>query len=119
LVLSPPRDRPIACALFFSGAGAVLMSAHDSGVDHHVFVVVIAGQQLENALENLALGPSAEALVDDLPIPETLRQVAPRDTRPISVQHRINEQSIVGRGAADMALASRQKILDPIPLIVA
>ena len=83
------------------------MSAHDSGVDHHVFVVVIARQQLENALENLALGPSAEALVDDLPIPETLWQVALRDTRPISVQHRIDEQSIVGRGASDMALASR------------
>jgi hypothetical protein len=95
------------------------MSAHNSGIDHHVFVVRIARQPLENALENPAPGPSAEALVDDLPIAETLRQVAPRDTRPISVQHRIDEQSIVGRGAADMALASRQKILDPIPLVVA
>jgi hypothetical protein len=27
---------------FFSRAGAVLMSAHDGGIDHHVFVVVIA-----------------------------------------------------------------------------
>jgi hypothetical protein len=25
------------------GAGAMLVSAHDGGVDHHVFVVVIAG----------------------------------------------------------------------------
>src|SRR5258708_19636709 len=109
-------DRSLA-RRFFSGAGAVLMSAHDSGVDHHVFVVVIARQQLENALENPALGPSAEALVDDLPIPETLRQVAPRDTPPISVQHRIDEQSIVARGAADMPLSPTHKILHPIPLI--
>ena len=86
------------------------MSAHDGGVDHHVLVVVITRQQLENALENPALGPSAEALVDDLPIPETLRQIAPRDTSPIAVQDCIDEQSIVGRGAADMALTSRQKI---------
>ena len=95
------------------------MSAHDRGVDHHVLVVVVTRQQLENALENPALGPSVEALVDDLPIPEALRQIAPGDTRPISVQNCIDKQSVVGRGAADVALASRQKILDPTPLVVA
>jgi hypothetical protein len=40
---------------------AMLVSAHDGGVDHHVFVVVIAGQEFENPLENAALGPSVEA----------------------------------------------------------
>jgi hypothetical protein len=39
----------------------MLVSAHDGGVDHHVFVVVIAGQEFENPLENAALGPSVEA----------------------------------------------------------
>ena len=52
----------------FLGAGAMLVSAHDGGVDHHVLVIVIAGQELENPLENAALGPSVEALIDDLPI---------------------------------------------------
>jgi hypothetical protein len=33
----------------------VLVSAHDRGVDHHVFVVGVARQQLENAIENAAL----------------------------------------------------------------
>src|SRR5260370_39306787 len=32
---------------YYSRTGAVLMSAHDGVVDHHVFVVVIAGPQLE------------------------------------------------------------------------
>jgi hypothetical protein len=41
----------------------MLMSPHDSGVEHHVFVVMVAGQQPENALENAALGPSAKTLV--------------------------------------------------------
>ena len=94
------------------------MRAHDGGVDHHVFVVMVARQQLENAFENAALRPSAEALVDDLPIAETLRQIAPRNTGPISVQNGLDEQPIIRRRAADMALAARQKILDPIPLIV-
>ena len=55
----------------------MLMSAHDGGVDHHVFVVAIARQQLENALENAVLRPPAETLMDDFPIPEALGKVTP------------------------------------------
>src|SRR3990172_7507544 len=113
LVVSPPRDRPIACSPFF------LVSGHDGGVDHHVFVVVIACQQLENALENSAFRPPAEALVDDLPIAETLGKIAPRNAGSISVENGLDEQSVIRRRAPDMALAAGQKILDPIPLVVA
>ena len=96
----------------------MLVRAHDGGVDHHVFVVVIARQQLENALENSTLRPSIEALVDDFPISEALWKIAPWDAGSISVQDRFDEQPIIRRRAADMAFAARQKILDPIPLIV-
>ena len=96
----------------------MLMSAHDGGVDHHVFVVVIARQQLENALENAALRPPAEALVHDLPVAETLGQITPGNARSISVKNGFDEQPIVRRRAADMAFTAGQKILDPIPLIV-
>jgi hypothetical protein len=68
----------MACAPSFLGAGAMLVSAHDGGVDHPVFVVVIAGQELENPLENAALGPSVEALIDDLPVAKALGQITPR-----------------------------------------
>src|SRR5450759_1510618 len=104
---------------FFSRAGAVLMSAHDGGIDHHVFIVVIARQQLENTFENPALRPPAEALVDDLPISETLWTITPWNAGSISVQNGFDEQPIIRRRAPDMAFAARQKILDPIPLIVA
>src|SRR5580704_15101046 len=74
LVVNPPRDLPIACApFFFSRTGAVLVSAYDGGIDHHVFVIAITAQQLENTLENPALRPSAEPLMDRLPGAETLR----------------------------------------------
>src|ERR1700704_1367915 len=73
LVVNPPRDRPIACAPFFFAHHTVLMSAYDSGIDHHVFVVWIAAQQLENTLENSALRPSAETLMNRFPMAETLR----------------------------------------------
>jgi hypothetical protein len=97
----------------------MLMRAHDGGVEHHVFVVVIARQQLENTLENTALRPPAEALMDDLPIAETLREIAPRNAGSISVENGFHEQPIVRRCAPDMAFAAGQKILDPIPLVVA
>ena len=80
---------------------------------------MIARQQFENTLENPALGPPAEALVDDFPIAETLRKIAPWDARSISVQNGFDEQPVIRRSAPDMAFTAGQKILDPIPLIVA
>ena len=97
----------------------MLVSAHNGGVDHHVFVVVIARQLLENALENSALRPPAEALINDFPIAETLGQIAPRNPGSISVENDFDELSVIRRRAADMAFAAGEKILDPIPLIVA
>src|SRR6267154_1360390 len=63
-------DRSLARLLFLR-PGAMLVRPDNGGIDHHVFVVVIACQQLENALENPALGPPVEALVDDFPASET------------------------------------------------
>src|SRR6266567_4694424 len=51
-VLNPPRDRPIACAPFFFEHPRYVDEQYDGCIDHHVFVVVIAGQHLEDALEN-------------------------------------------------------------------
>ena len=96
----------------------MLVSTHDGGVDHHVFVVVIARQQLEGALENPALHPPTEALVDDFPISETLWKITPWNAGSISVQNGFDEQAIIRRRAADIAFAAGQKILDPVPLIV-
>jgi hypothetical protein len=67
---------------------------------------VITRQQLENTLENSALRPPIEALVDDLPIAKALREIAPRDTSSISVDNRLDEQSIIHRSASDMAFAA-------------
>jgi len=97
----------------------MLVSAHDGGVDHHVFVIMVARQQLENALENSALCPPIEALIDNLPVAETLGQIAPRDASSVSVQDSFDEQPIVGRRASYMAFAAGQKIPDPVPLVVA
>ena len=109
----------MACAPSFFGAGAMLVSAHDGGVDHHVLVVVIAGQELENPLENAALGPSVEALIDDLPVAKALGQIAPRDAGSKPEENGFDEQAIVRRRAAHMAFAARQNVFDPIPLVVA
>ena len=109
----------MACAPSFLGAGAMLVSAHDSGVNHHVLVVVVAGQKPENPLENAALGPSVEALIDDLPVAKALGQIAPRNAGAKPEENGFDEQAIVRRHAAHMAFTARQNILDPIPLVVA
>jgi hypothetical protein len=72
LVLSPPRDRPIACAPFFFARRRYVGEHVRLSHQYHVFIVVIARQHLENALENPALGPSAEALVHRFPVTKPL-----------------------------------------------
>ena len=42
----------------------MLVRAHDGSINHHIFVVVIARQQLENTLENSALRPPIKPLVE-------------------------------------------------------
>src|SRR6267142_2740699 len=98
-------DRSLA-RRFFSRPGAMLVRADNGGIDHHVFIVVIARQHLENTLENPALGPPAEALVDNFPISEALRKIAPRDARSISEKNGLHEQPVVRRGAANMAFTT-------------
>jgi hypothetical protein len=51
----------------FSRPGAVLMGADNRCVDHHVFGVGVAGQVIQDTIENAALAPSAEALVRAFP----------------------------------------------------
>ena len=69
----------------------MLVRADNGGIDHQVFVIVIARQQLENTLENSALGSPVEALVDDFPASEALRKIAPWDARSISEKNGLHE----------------------------
>ena len=84
----------------------MLVGAYDGGVDHHVFVVVITGQKLENTLENATLGPSIEALIDDLPVTKPFGQITPGNAGSKPVEDRLDEQSIVGRRAAHVAFSA-------------
>jgi hypothetical protein len=119
LVLSPPRERPIAWSSpAFFGAGAVLMGAHDGAVDHRIFVVGVRGEMLKYSLPHTAFGPTAEPQVNLGAVTEPLRQIAPWHPGTITIQHRLDEQPIVRRGHSDRAVASGQQVLDPFPLIV-
>src|SRR5258708_12340754 len=93
------------------------MSAHNSGVDHHVFVIGVARQQLENPLKNPALRPAAETLMHALPIAEARRQIAPRNTGSEPVYNGFNEQPIIRRRPSDRPFPTPQNILHPIPLL--
>ena len=46
------------------------------------------------------------------------RQIAPWNACPIAVENRVDEEPIVWRSTADMALTPGKKFLDPIPLII-
>src|SRR5258706_16359848 len=90
------------------------MSTHDGGVDHHVLVVVIAGQQLENTVENPALRPSAETLMDRFPVAETLGQIPPGTSSPKAIENLFDEQSIIFVDSVHVSLTPMHNFLDPL-----
>jgi hypothetical protein len=53
-----------------------------------------------------------------LPSAEPLGEVAPGNPSAVSIQDGVHEEAIVPGRHADMALTTRQKLFDPIPLVV-
>jgi hypothetical protein len=53
------------------------------------------------------------------PVTETLRQITPGTPRPKSVKNGFDKQPIIFRRAAHVSFTPGQKVLNPIPLIVA
>ena len=96
----------------------MLVGAHDGGIDHGIFVIGVLGKMLEDSLQDPASSPAAEPRMHHAEIAETLRQIAPRDTRPIAIQHSLHKQTVIHGRAAHRTAPPRQKTLDPIPLIV-
>ena len=95
------------------------MSLDVGRIDDGCFAVGALSEPLQNSVEHLELVPAREFHMDGLPWTEALGKIAPGNPGSISVQNGFDEQSIVRRRASHMAFATRKKILDPIPLIVA
>ena len=96
----------------------MLMGADNSGIQHHVLVVGIFRQRLENSFENAARAPPAQPLVRVLPIAKALRQIPPRNACAIAAENGLDKKTVVGCGSANMPLPPREKIFNPLPLIV-
>jgi len=66
---------------------------------------------------DILLRPVAKAVVDALPVAESLRQIAPLDAR-VRAEHRgVDEQAITARRLATLR-AARQQRLQSSPLLV-
>src|SRR4051795_7479402 len=96
----------------------MLMSAHDGAVDHRIFIVSLCGEVLEHAFPNAGDGPAAEASLHLDPIPKTLRQITPGNPGPIAVEHSFDKHPVVPRRHTNRSRTARQKVSDPLPLIV-
>lgn len=69
----------------------MLVSAHDGGIYHGVFIVGVLGQMLENSLPDSARGPAAEPRMHHAEVAEPLRQIPPRNPSSIAVKHRFDK----------------------------
>ena len=49
-------------------------------------------------------------------VAKALRQIAPENSRTVSIEHRIDKQAVVGCGSANMASPAGQHALNQAPL---
>ena len=108
----------LAFGHLFFGAGTMLMGAYNSGIEHHVLVIMITRQDFENTFENTTFAPPPETRMDFSELTETAGKITPRNAGSVTIEHRFDKQTIVFGRTADVPFTTRKKILDPIPLIV-
>ena len=58
-------------------------------------------------------------LMDIFPATKALRKVTPGNARPISIQHRLDKQTIILAAHPDIAILAGNKLRNPLPLIIA
>jgi len=95
---------------------AVLMGAYDGDIDHRVLVVRLLSQGLEHPLPNPAVAPARVTGVHDTEIAKACRQVSPRNSRSVAVQHGIHEQPVVFCCGSGMSCLTWQQVFDACPL---
>ena len=95
------------------------MGANDGGVDHAVLVVRIPRQSLKNTLPYAALAPARVAGMHSTKVAKALRQVPPRNTCAVALEHGIHEQTVVTRSRSRLASLAGQQVLGALPVRIA
>ena len=85
------------------------MNAHDSAVDHRVFIVGVGRQIFKSPVPDTLRGPMTEAPMGVYPVPAPLRQIAARRTSAIPIELTLNKQAVVCCGGL-AALAAVQNL---------
>src|SRR5215470_9361973 len=112
-----PRRRHPPFGATFTGGG-LLVGSDESGVEHQVLVIRIAGELGKNPLPDARLCPAREALVHALPFAISLGQFVPLCPGSQHPKHAVDEQAIVLRGPTGVGLLARQHPGDTRPLPV-
>jgi len=96
----------------------MLMGTNDSGVNEQLLKVCITRECAGHAFPDTRISPTRETDEGAMPVAKLGRQVAPRYSGAHDPKNRLDEKSIVFRGAARIAGFSRQQMFNPTPLII-
>src|SRR6185437_7732627 len=97
----------------------MLVDPDDRAIDDRVLEIRVAGQALEDVLEDALQRPPAEALEDRVPVPELAMEIAPGRSGASKPQHRFEKAPVILPGAAGVADFPGKQRRDPLPLCVA
>jgi hypothetical protein len=95
----------------------MLVGANDSAIEQQPFQVRVL-EFPEDAFPSPLPGPAVESPPHAVPVAETFRQIPPGSPGFRDPEDCVDEQTIILGCDPGIALASRQKILDPIPVVI-
>ena len=97
----------------------MLVGTNDGRVDEQMLQIGFAAQSRRKPFPDTLLAPAREANEGPVPMPQFLREIAPRTARAHDPQHRFDETPIVlGRNTTVGRLAG-QELFNALPLVVA
>jgi hypothetical protein len=96
----------------------MLVDADDGAVDGRILEIRVAGQTLEQALDDSGLRPATKAPEHSVSGAECLGQIAPGCPSAHHPQHRFQEQPVIRAGTPGITCFARQKRRDTLPLFV-
>jgi hypothetical protein len=96
----------------------MLVGSNDRGVDEQVFHVSITPQGNGHAFPDTGFTPAGKANIRSMPMPEFSGEIAPRTASSHDPENRLDEAPVVLGCDTPITELARQKLLNPLPLVI-
>ena len=95
-----------------------VVEPNSRAVNLGVLIVCIRSEGLKDLLPDTTVAPAHVASMYDLKVPKAFGQIAPGDDGPITIEHRLDKQTIVLGNHPNRASSAGEQVINTLPPII-